>query len=106
MPKIKSEPRVERFSIPFSTAEKRLISRAAKILGETPAAYARDTLKRLSRQVLQRAGLKVRLDEPEAPEIPQDAPEPDRIPASGQEAIASPEPARGFRWPTQDDEED
>src|SRR5215471_17464282 len=50
------------FSVPLTPAEKRTIERAARIVGETPAAFARSTLKRLARQVLQKVGEKVRLD--------------------------------------------
>lgn len=110
MPRIKNETRVERFSIPLSKSEKSLIDRAARICGETPAAYARETLKRLSRQVIQRAGLKVRLDEPEAAEMPQEPQEAPEVPTPDRVRIAAPAPAQPtgdpFRWPSPDDEDE
>jgi hypothetical protein len=46
----------------MSVREVRLLQKAAKVVGEKPAPFARDILKRMSRQVLQRAGVAVRLD--------------------------------------------
>jgi excisionase family DNA binding protein len=55
------------------------LDQAAKVLGEKPAVYGRDVLKRMSRQVLQRAGVAVRLDID------------DFVQEGGQEAEESPE---------------
>ena len=60
-----------RFTVPLTARELRLIHKAAKIVGDRPAPFARDVLKRMSRQVLQRAGVKVRLDKEDF--LPQDA---------------------------------
>jgi hypothetical protein len=58
----KTSTRDLRFSIPLNAKELRLVAKAAKIVGDRPAPYARDVLKRMSRQVLQRAGVRVNLD--------------------------------------------
>ena len=51
-----------RFSVPLTAKELRLVQKAAKIVGEKPSPFARDVLKRISRQILQKSGVKVRLD--------------------------------------------
>lgn len=51
-----------RFTVPLSIREMRLMQKAAKITGERPAAFGRECIKRVSRQILTKAGVTVRLD--------------------------------------------
>lgn len=56
--------RSKRVSMALSNREWNLMRKAARIVGDAPTAFMRDSAKRVARQVLARAGVKIRLDRP------------------------------------------
>lgn len=108
------ENRDERFSIPLRPSEKRMIEQAAKIVGEAPTVFAREILKRLAKQTIQRAGKVVRFDGEGFKDTIVGGPRkrgrprkitPEPPPAQKKAIVAAPAPT-SFVWPKNQDDDD